>query len=416
MLSQSANKGVGGDIAMARPVVVSPTPVAHRLTLLCLLVYIGKIGDILPFLGTIHIGKVLIGAAVAALIIEGGGWWHGLFQNRIVKPFLWIVAIVLITAPLGIWRGNSADYLIGTYFKDVVLVFLLLATLQTKADIRRALWMYVISVMVLAYALLIYGIGGIGQFSLGRNEVAMVCVLALALLLPLEAKGLTRFVKWAGIAVLITTVLLSQSRGSYLGLLVVVPLYIYLKVGKRMAVTAVVFGLIAYAVYVNLPADVTGRAVTIVNYEEDYNFTAPEGRIEVWKNGLQMIQNDPLTGVGIWNFTIAEGLMHRDRGGRWMNAHNALLQVAAELGLVGAAAFIVLLVRVYGTSRQLMRSRSRTMSQFGFALLLAAIGYFITGFFLSAGYAVIFYVIVALTAAAHRVASRDQEVKDVVSA
>lgn len=415
MLTQSANKAVSG-LAMAPARHASATPVAHRLTLMCFLVYIGKIGDIVPFLGAIHIGKILIGAALAALIVEGGGWWTGLFQNRIVKAFLWIVALVLITAPFGIWRGNSLDYLVGTYLKDVVLVFLLLATIQTKEDVRRALWMYVISVMLLAYALLIYGIDGISQFSLGRNEVAMVCVLALALLLPLDAAGLTRVVKWAGVAVLIATVLLSQSRGSYLGLLVVVPLYIYLKVGKRMAVTAVVFGLVAYAVYVNLPADVTGRAVTIVNYEEDYNFTAPEGRIQVWKNGLQMIRSDPLTGVGIWNFTVAEGLMHRDRGGRWMNAHNALLQVAAELGLLGAAAFIVLLARVYRATRHLMNSRNRATAQLGFALLLAVIGYFITGFFLSAGYAIIFYVIVAITVAAYRVAVRDQEVKDVLSA
>jgi O-antigen ligase len=163
---------------------------------------------------------------------------------------------------------------------------------------------------------------------------------------------------------------------------------------------------LGYVAYTQLPASVAGRVETIINYEQDYNFTAQDGRVEIWKRGLRMIKEDPFTGVGIGNFTTADGLM-RTLPGRWMNAHNSPLQVAAEIGLLGFVFYIVLLVRMFRTSNQLRKAPpDKDMALIGNALVLTFIGYAVTGFFLHAGFATIFYILIVLTIAADRIAAR----------
>jgi O-antigen ligase len=68
----------------------------------------------------------------------------------------------------------------------------------------------------------------------------------------------------------------------------------------------------------------------------DYNFTARDGRLEIWRRGFGMMFNHPILGVGIRAYEMASGFAT----GSWMNAHNALIQVGAELGLFGLIAFV----------------------------------------------------------------------------
>jgi O-antigen ligase len=70
------------------------------------------------------------------------------------------------------------------------------------------------------------------------------------------------------------------------------------------------------------------------------------GRLPIWEAGLRMIGRSPLTGVGLGNF---QRVMARDEPGASpllpegaSHAHNLFLQVAADLGLVGLAAFLAL--------------------------------------------------------------------------
>lgn len=378
---------------------------AHRFTLLSMIVYIGRISDILPQIGAFQLGKILIGLALIAMALESRSSFKGIADKPIMRAFLWMFGIAIVTAPFGIWRSNSVAYIVGNFAKDVLFVFLLVATTRTLADVRRAIAMYAVSVLILCYVILTYGPFDIQRFILGRNEIAMVAAMTVGLLLPLELHGIKRVLKIAAIIVMSVAILKSESRGGYLGLAVVYVSYLYLHAGKRVAVTVLLTLVLGYVTYLQLPSDVTGRIETIVNYQQDYNLTAPEGRIAVWKRGLTMIAEHPITGVGIGNFPIAEGWMHIDvKGEPWMNAHNAFIQAAAEMGLGGLAIFIALLVRTGRGIRAIYRDSNREARVLGEALLLSFVAYMVTEFFLSAAYVSIFFALMGMVVAAQKVA------------
>jgi O-antigen ligase len=405
MLANSASTRVSEPAAISWN-DTKATPIAHRLVLLIMLVFVAKIADVIEGLGGFQIGKVFIALAILALIVEKGGWREGLWQHPIVRPFLVITVLVLASVPFSIWPGQSVNYLLQVFAKDLIFALLLLVTIQSFRDLKRTMWMFVVAALILDYVLLRHGLAGVSAFQLGRNEIAMVTVLAVAMLLPLPAAGVMKVVKWGALVFMVAAILNSESRGSYLGIAVVGVAHIYLRVGGKLAATAVVVLVLGYVAYTQLPASVTGRVETIVNYEQDYNFTAQEGRVEIWKRGLRMIKANPLTGVGIGNFTTADGLM-RTVPGRWMNAHNSPLQVAAEIGLLGLIFYLVLLVRMFRASSALRKAPpDKDMALMGDALVLTFIGYAVTGFFLHAGFATIFYILIVLTIAADRIAAR----------
>lgn len=384
---------------------VRATPWAQAFTLAAMFVYIGKIADIFPLLAPPGLGKALIVLAVAALLLEGGGWRQGILRDPLVRPFLGIVALAVLTFPLGVWPGNSYRFLTDVMVKEVLFMFLLMLTTHTHQDLRRVIWVFAFNVLVLDYALLRYGSLGVGQVFLGRNEVAMYSVIALALLLPLRTGRVAWLLKWATITVIVVSVFASQSRGSYLGFAVVTAAYLYLRLGRQVALSAVISMLAAYVIYVQLPSDYRGSVDSIINYEQDYNLTAREGRIEVWKRGLIMVRDNPFMGVGIGNFAVAEGLMHAHvRGQPWLTAHNSPLQVAGEIGLAGLALFLILITRMFRIVRRLSEDADVPRRALGRSLLLAMVAYAVTGSFLSQAFAVVFYVLIALVLVANRAA------------
>jgi len=383
-----------------------PTPWAYRFTLLAVFVYVAKIADVFPQFAGMGLGKILVGAAIAALILERGGWRQGLLHNHILRPFLWMVFFVFISVPFGAWPRNSFFYITDTFTKDVVLVFLLILTTRTYADIRRVMWVLAINALILDYALFKYGVTGVTQTLVGRNEIAMISVIALGLLLPLKVEGMGKLIKAGGVVTLIVAVLFSGSRGGLLGLAFVLATFVYFRFGKKLGLTLMALILIGDVAYIQLPPDIRSSVDSIINYEQDYNATAPEGRVEIWKRGLKIVYENPVLGVGIDNFAVAEGHMDTWIRRPWLTAHNSPLQVAAEIGIPGAVFYLILIGRMFSASQNLRQGpHPDKLSQVGLGLLIALVGYMVSGFFLSQGYSVIFYILMAMSLSAARIAA-----------
>ncbi|MHB8254069.1 MAG: O-antigen ligase family protein [Acidiferrobacter sp.] len=389
-----------------RPRVAAPvvaTPLANRLTLASMFVFLAKVGN-LPHLGHFEIGKMLVGLSVLALLFEGGGWKEGVFGHRVMRPYLGLFLVGILTIPIGVWPGGSARFLFGNYLKDMVLVVLLIVTTRTTKDLRRMLWTIVINTLILDAILLHYGIHKIGIVDLGKNEIAMTSVIAFGLLLGLPTAGLGKIAKWAAALMLVYAIFMSVSRGSYLGVSLVLALFMYFRLGNRAALAVVGVCVFAVGVYVFAPPRVHQTINTLIHIQNDYNLTARTGRIAIWERGIRIIKAHPL-GVGMRNFPIAEGHIVEDvTGERWMDAHNALLEATAELGILGGLVFLTLLKRAMQTANRLRRQKvSKEMAAIGLSAVLALFGYFITAMFLSEAYAVILYILVAVIIAADRV-------------
>ena len=383
------------------------TPLAHRLTLASMFVFLAKIGN-LPHLGHFEIGKVMIGLSVLALLFEGGGWKEGLLSHPIMRAYMGLFFMGLITIPFAIWPGGSARFLFGNYLKDMVLIVLLIVTTRTPKDVRRLLWTIIVNTLILDAILLHYGDHKITIVHLGKNEIAMTSVIAFGMLLGLPVSGIGKIFKWAAGIMLVFAIFMSVSRGSYLGISAVLMLYMYMRFGRRAGLAVLGGAFVALAVVVGAyefgPPKVHHAVDTLVHIQNDYNLTARTGRIAIWKRGLKIIKTHPI-GVGMRNFPIAEGHIVEDViGERWMDAHNALLEATAELGILGGIVFLTLLKRGMQTANRLRKNKSyEDMSRIGLSLVLALFAYFVTASFLSEAYAVILYIQMGAIIAADRV-------------
>jgi O-antigen ligase len=157
------------------------------------------------------------------------------------------------------------------------------------------------------------------------------------------------------------------------------------------------------------------RYFTLSELSSDYNVAGEEGRLTLWQGAIELALANPLTGVGVDCFEYAYFAAREAAGNpylRWHSVHNSLLQVAAEVGLVGFAVFLAInvqtvltLYRVSKTPRE-QRFNPRDASELGALgglLLLGFIGHLVAGFFLTQGYSIFSTLYFALAAAIGRV-------------
>jgi O-antigen ligase len=102
---------------------------------------------------------------------------------------------------------------------------------------------------------------------------------------------------------------------------------------------------------------------TILRPTEDYNWTVPGGRKEIWLRGLGYMKSYPLFGLGIGNFGRAEGTIsdrarnwHPGEAGiKWTAPHNSFVEAGAELGIPGLVLWSSLVLGGIVAMRRLRR-------------------------------------------------------------
>jgi len=97
------------------------------------------------------------------------------------------------------------------------------------------------------------------------------------------------------------------------------------------------------------------------------------GRFRLWRDGLELLAEQPLTGIGLHNFPLEHGRLPEYSGGfiyqGYAHAHNLLLQAALDFGLPGLVAVCGLITAVaWCTVRARRHTRGTPMD----ALLLGA--------------------------------------------
>jgi O-antigen ligase len=134
----------------------------------------------------------------------------------------------------------------------------------------------------------------------------------------------------------------------------------------------------------------------------------------------------PLTGVGAAQFKNYNPAGRRER---WRETHNVLIQVAAETGIFGLAAFCFLIVRAFTGARSTRRMLERAergnplpvdavlspddrlaLRAHTVGMTAALVGWLVCAMFSSVAYSWVFYYLLALVAAAreltrHRLAA-----------
>ena len=390
--------------------------------------------DDIAFLRPLHIAEVCALIGIAPMILHRLG--HRLPVFRVTNEMIGLCvfgAVMLATVPFSIWPGGALTTALETFFKVLVVFALMMNTLTTPKRIEQITWLillaggYVAARGVIDYARgvnLVEGgrlAGAVSGIFGNPNDLAlnMVCILPLAALAALSRRY-TFF--WRAIAavaavLMIATVLFTKSRGGALGLGVVVLVLLFT---SRAVKPGIAIALLASTLVATpfLPATFWERMSTIFNAEQDERFTGSrEERTTLLLEGAHTFMQYPLTGVGAGQFKNYDW---PERQVRWREAHNAVIQVAADLGVFGVLTLLYLMYRGVAAAWTLRRKLGPqprrasvsaeiaaltpdervVMHSHAAAMLAAIVGWCFCAMFASVAYSWTFYYLLALTVAA----------------
>jgi O-antigen ligase len=322
--------------------------------------------------------------------------------------------------------------------KALVIFFVVVNVLRTPQQLR----FYILLILV-AFAIYpargtligyvhgntLYGRAIWNQIYINPNYLGVITLLMLGLALAIATvktqDARVRRAAAAFVPVVLLIILLTQSRGVFLGLLVGFGLPLLARLRKRPSGTAPVLAVLA-VVAVLVPAASWQRLGSITNLSETIGEThkspsstpddtplylrvaqdSARDRFEVLKTGVRIAASHPILGVGIGcyreaNFRYAPKLGERD-------AHNTYVSLAAEMGLPGLLFWLGLVGSVLARVR---RRRAHLIADDRmiqvFWIERAVIGFLVAGLFISYASLTVFYLFLGILWTASNMLGRD---------
>jgi O-antigen ligase len=137
-----------------------------------------------------------------------------------------------------------------------------------------------------------------------------------------------------------------SSRASYLAVLLILPVFIWIKLKPKFNVLAV-FSLIVLLGLVSL-FYLKNQRVSIYFDKSLGPEIFQDGRMEIWKSALKVVEKNPLFGAGIGDYYDAMDKEFKQSGfttGYYkdFNAHNQYLEILCIAGISGFAIFLAIL-------------------------------------------------------------------------
>jgi O-antigen ligase len=345
------------------------------------------------------------------------------------RGVLFIGAMMVLSIPLSIWPGNSFGYVTG---QGVILYIMFVTTAAVLVDgkvIPVVLKTLTVAVLAGAAQMLtpwahVAMEGGTPRvhygFTYDPNDTAALMLVMIPIALYLATRSGSRSWLWYGASlVMVAAIVRTGSRGGLLGLGAMVLALVTLATPKHRArfVGAAAATLIAFAAVAGSNSAVRDRFLSTFSSEQtDYNYTAANGRLELWKRGVHYMVTHPVTGVGVANYPVAEltigSEIKRQQGiysKHMFTAHNSLILIGAELGVPGLAAFLFVVATAFAGLWRVRRgaldaSAAGNLAAGDLASCAAAVmaslsGLFVGGLFLSLSYSPMTLFTFALSAA-----------------
>src|SRR6266849_5924252 len=167
-------------------------------------------------------------------------------------------------------------------------------------------------------------------------DLGMVVPLALSFVTRRTQRPLIRVLAAIAAILVVTAVVLSHSRGGFIGLCVALVLWIFLS--NRRVHAGVVAVLLAIGLGLFAPKSFCQRTESVTSFHED---ASSKGRVYAWQVISEVNLDKPLLGVGAGGFRYAWPLYAPPEAKRAYVAHNIFLDVLGELGLVSLVFFLL---------------------------------------------------------------------------
>src|SRR6266705_3539529 len=343
-----------------------------------LLMQVWRVQELFPILAVPGLPIVAtLGAGLLFFLGRNSGRALGGLDRPLVAAVLGILVLVALSIPGSLYPRYSFEFLLKDYLRTVVLMLLVAASVRGLADLRRLVWLQVVGVTLFSAVMLTRGsVASDGRLSetayYDVNDLAtlIVCSLPLALHLWRWSGVWARLALLAILACLMVTLVKTGSRGGFLGFVAVA---VYLLVWFDGVAPAKRWAAVALPVLLLVALGGGGyfeRMQTLLHPDTDYNWSgnSEAGRMEDYGKGF-----------------------------KWSTAHNAFVEVGAEIGVFGLLLFVGLFVGAFRILARVRRGPLQEGALLARALTASLVGFAVTAFFLSQAYSAYFYTLLGMT-------------------
>jgi len=351
---------------------------AFRLLILYLALFLLRPGERYPALESLHLERIV---GIIALI--------ACFQGRqkpqdakpgeaapmdpVTRDLLLFLGAIILSIPTSVWIPNSIDWMID-YLKRVALFIMIRMSVDTDRKLRIFLWTWLLLTTWNAVEPLLGSAGGryliydstFGGFQRLRgsteagsdpNSLAALVVSTLPFiyfLLQSESHWAARLLLLSLGGLSLATLGLTGSRTGVVGFAAL--LLVLLLKSRRRVLGGLLIAAVLAGTWPLLDETMRQRYASIFYVlDEEARDSSASAREQIMEDAWAIFLDRPITGVGIGGFATARG----ERFNRWFWPHNLYLQALAELGIIGTACFVKLLVTIFGMTR---KSQMKTAS------------------------------------------------------
>jgi O-antigen ligase len=358
----------------------------------------------------------LLGFAWAGLrMMSGDAMTYRLGARQASLFFVFLASTVL----LGLVHSSGFQYGIGRYIAYAVFLPFLMVAVRTQADLGRVLtwlvWSYVVVFPYAVRQMIRYNDRlGVGIYEANYMATILVLLVPVAFAFASLQRVPTRRWLWFGAGItLVVMIVLTGSRGGFVGLVAAGVVFVYRRRGLAAAAAVL---LVLIVGVLALPTELSSRALATLSGDASQLpaelQASNQAHVGLFWAALRMISDSPLIGVGPENF---KDLSQVYAGLKQANiAHNMFLEIGAEMGLPVLVMFILVLgsaFRAFTAATRLRGSQpAEELATWAEGLRSGLTGYVVAGCFISAEYEKVLWISIFLSIVVADLARRHRAV------
>lgn len=368
------------------------------------------------------------------LVLALGGLALAMLSSTIVRGFnsLFAVAFLLLTGwfffgvPFSAHPSGSLRFLTDAWIKNWALFIMIVALVNSRRHCSRMMAVLAFGSTVAAVGALLTGFPGpvrqVERLALegsslnDPNTLGMTMLIGLPMWMVVIGDRSRNLLSRIAAALCTIPIFVATPMTGSRGTLVaaaIVGIYLFKRfsvAGKTGLIVAVSLVVILAGAF--LTEGLMQRYTTVVDPDQVGETAATESRVHLFKQGLHLIARNPITGVGVGMFAVAENDLAISQGmrrGTWHTCHNMFMQVASEGGIPAIVLYFFILWTVWKTLGLVERvtpdehPRAAQVVRLAFWMRITFLAFCACGLFLSSGLSPTFVILTSLPMAFARI-------------
>lgn len=284
------------------------------------------------------------------------------------------IAVLLVSCIFSFARGASL-VVWAMYFVFISFYFTIINTIKTKEQLYGLLRLFVISgALVALYGVMQYAFGWtttnawIDEEMFEDETMRVFSTLAnpnvlgeyLLLVLPVsavffikdKAKSLSKWVYLGVTGLVFLCLILTQSRGCWLGFMVSIAIFVTFYEGRFWAIIPLILCIVPFVI----PQTIVERLMSIGNMED----SSTSYRVFIWMGAIGILRHYLAGGIGMGEAAFGEVYPFFSYNAIIApHAHNTYLQLLVEGGIPALAVFIAVIVIYLRNTRIIYRFKDK---------------------------------------------------------